>query len=836
MDVFNKLRNTVSSTVSQLSGVLPGNPVTREFEATRHIGSYGPGLLWKIYSGFKKSTKQEAAIFVFEKKLLEKYVKSDRFLILDILRKGVSQLTRLRHPKILTVQHPLEESRDCLAFATEPVFLSLANALGQHENMPMPLSSEIKEYKLYEVEIKYGILQLAESLTFLHNDVRLVHRNICPESIIINKNGAWKIAGFDFCVMNTNSPDKPAVYPFHEWDPEIHVHAQPNLDFLAPEYALTLSCDTSSDMFSLGVLVYTIFNDGKVPFCNNGNFKMFKQNSCELKCLPGSILNAIPSTLRDYEKMLLNVTPEVRPDAHQFTKIDFFEDVGAKTLQYLDSLFQWDNLQKSHFYKGLPTIINKMPKRVNLYRILPCLLKEFRNIEMVPFVLPNVLLIAEDSTPKEFQRSILPDLKPIFKIEEPIQIMLIFLQKMDVLLTKTPPEDIRNHVLPLLYSALESNAQPIQELCLSIIPGFAHLVEYSAMKNALLPRIKNVCINTSYLSVRVNCLICIGKLLEHLDKWLVLDDVLPILQEIPSKEPAVLMGILGIYKLTMTHKKLGLTKEVMATKILPFLVPLSIENGLTLNQFNAVIALVKEMIQQVETEHRNKLQQLNSIQHEQRSTLEMSKFQAANKDELISGIATKPIHELDSMFEGLGLGSFLEEKDVCKVASGFSPTNDDPMSKLASQSLSLEDKQRLVREQEMQQRLKTEKNRIQPMMTASPMLNSNPVIGAKPKDLTDTLIQSNLQTMSRNYPTPFTMVQHRPMAAFPSPNWQVGQPIGIAPFPRMAAPGPVRPDLSAFDNLLNKSSFSSISTNNMKSVSSKPVSSLSKSDISDLLS
>ncbi len=36
----------------------------------------------------------------------------------------------------------------------------------------------------------------------------------------------------------------------------------------------------------------------------------------------------------------------------------------------------------------------------------------------------------------------------------------------------------------------------------------------------------------------------------------VLDDILPFLQQIPSKESAVLMGILGIYKCTFTHKKL----------------------------------------------------------------------------------------------------------------------------------------------------------------------------------------------------------------------------------------------------------------------------------------
>ena len=74
------------------------------------------------------------------------------------------------------------------------------------------------------------------------------------------------------------------------------------------------------------------------------------------------------------------------------------------------------------------------------------------------------------------------------------------------------------------------------------------LLDYQAMKNALLPRIKKLCITTTLLSVRVNCLICIGKLLTNLDKWLVIDEILPMLQQIPSREPAVVMGIIGEFK------------------------------------------------------------------------------------------------------------------------------------------------------------------------------------------------------------------------------------------------------------------------------------------------
>lgn len=80
----------------------------------------------------------------------------------------------------------------------------------------------------------------------------------------------------------------------------------------------------------------------------------------------------------------------------------------------------------------------------------------------------------------------------------------------------------------------------------------------------------------------------------------------------------MLLYFAGIYKLVLNHKKMNISKEIMATKIIPFLMPLSIENALTLNQFNAIIAVIKDMINKVENEHRVKLDQLNSIQNEQK--------------------------------------------------------------------------------------------------------------------------------------------------------------------------------------------------------------------------
>ena len=86
------------------------------------------------------------------------------------------------------------------------------------------------------------------------------------------------------------------------------------------------------------------------------------------------------------------------------------------------------------------------------------------------------------------------------------------------------------------------------------------------------------------MSVRVGVLVCIGKILECLEKWVVLDDILPILEKINCRDSAVLMAILGIYRVVLTHPKLGITKDLLATRVLPFLIPITIDSNLTMSQ------------------------------------------------------------------------------------------------------------------------------------------------------------------------------------------------------------------------------------------------------------
>ena len=73
-------------------------------------------------------------------------------------------------------------------------------------------------------------------------------------------------------------------YAFHEWDTELPPSAQPNLNYLAPEYALTASCDAASDLYSVGMLFYAVCNNGHTLYDCHGQYSSFKRSVTEV-CL-----------------------------------------------------------------------------------------------------------------------------------------------------------------------------------------------------------------------------------------------------------------------------------------------------------------------------------------------------------------------------------------------------------------------------------------------------------------------------------------------------------------------------------------------------------------------
>ncbi|OON21180.1 hypothetical protein X801_02927 [Opisthorchis viverrini] len=77
-----------------------------------------------------------------------------------------------------------------------------------------------------------------------------------------------------------------------------------------------------------------------------------------------------------------------------------------------------------------------------------------------------------------------------------------------------------------------------------------------------------------------------------------------------------MLPLLSIYRLAFSHEKLGISREKLATRVLPHLIPLSIEGSLNLKQYLAFAELIRDMCSQLEREQKAKLEQLHGIAEE----------------------------------------------------------------------------------------------------------------------------------------------------------------------------------------------------------------------------
>ena len=107
-------------------------------------------------------------------------------------------------------------------------------------------------------------------MSFLHYSGQVIHRNVCPSSILITKKGTWKLAGFEF-IERVSEQDTADAIICQPWSSRISKMAQPNLDYMAPEVQIDSQCSIMSDMFSLGMVICTIFNHGRSLIQSNNS-------------------------------------------------------------------------------------------------------------------------------------------------------------------------------------------------------------------------------------------------------------------------------------------------------------------------------------------------------------------------------------------------------------------------------------------------------------------------------------------------------------------------------------------------------------------------------------
>ncbi|CAO3672144.1 unnamed protein product [Rhizopus microsporus] len=629
------------------------NSITSKYDIKLQISTSG---LWKIYKGERKTTGKKVALFIFEKKTLDsisfKRDKSrhDTDVIYDLLKKEAGNLARLRHPSILEVVEPVSESRSSIVFVTEPLIGCLTHLVKSSDSY----SSESIEQNLDldELEIQKGLLQVGKGLQFL-NDAKVVHHNLTTDAIFVNAKGDWKIGGLGFSIF-LNSETTPRSYDNSEFLPEA---CQINLDYAAPEFILDNNICQANDMFSLGCLAYAVHNKGISLLKTFNNYHSYEK---QVKAINSQSLSNMPHHLQQVLSLLLAKHPNQRMTPTEFQNSKYFDNLLVSTIRFLESFPEKTKEEKAQFMKGLAKVLGQFPERVIRRKILPSLLEELKNSQLLPYTIPNVFIISQSLTQHEFCELVLPSLKPVFLVRDPPQNMIVLLEKLDILQSKTTRETFRDDVMPLVYAALESPTNVVQERALRMIPTLSESLDYTTVKSSLFPRVQAVFAQTTILSVKVSTLICFHSMIKVLDKFTIQEKLLPSLKNIKTKEPAVMLATLAVYD------EIGKTadKEIIATEILPQLWKMSFGPLLNLEQFQKFMKTIRDLTDRVEEAHIKHLREVKSLEEQTKSVSSSPQVQNVasdnvNFESLVQGSSTLAANKVaeDDFFGKMTAGS-----------------------------------------------------------------------------------------------------------------------------------------------------------------------------------
>ncbi|KAN0085105.1 Protein kinase-like domain containing protein [Elaphomyces granulatus] len=629
---------------------------------------------WKIHDGKKKSMGSAASIFIFDRKTLETRssgfggrsnapLKKSHDEVVERLKREASNLARLRHPSILQMLEPLEETRSGgLMFATEPITASLAGLLQEKDEQGGIGSSRYmvegpngtrrrRDMDIDELEIQKGLLQIAKGLEFLHYSAGLVHGNLSPEAIYINAKSDWKISGLAFAGPPDDSDANSTLPPLSlsevlYQDPRLPRSVQLNLDYTSPDFVLDSNVTTSADLFSLGLVIIAIYNSPHTsPIQSHSNTATYKKLLNSPSTTPSQsndflCKKTIPKDLLNHVlPRLIARRPAQRITAREFQQSQYFDNILVSTIRFLESLPAKTPNEKSQFMRGLQRVLPEFPVSVLEKKVLVALLEETKDRELLSLILQNVFGILKrlPNGRRTFPETVIPRLKEIFltggnKERDTARDagLMVVLENMNIIAENS---DLRLDILPIIQLGMESSTHTLVEAAMKCLPVMLPVLDFSTVKNEVFPPIAATFSKTNSLSVKIRGLeafvvLCGGDVTNSaddlsgvvedkkvkpstssiLDKYTVQEKLVPLLNAIKTKEPAVMMAVLNVFRQVGNIAD----TEFLASEVLPTLWSFSLGPLLNLQQFEQFIALIKLVSTKIEREQKKKLQELSS--------------------------------------------------------------------------------------------------------------------------------------------------------------------------------------------------------------------------------
>ncbi len=263
------------------------------YNLLRRVGSGGMAEIWKARvrgpAGFEK--------ILAIKKVLPSLVEEAGRDFIEMFVEEAKLVATLMHPNIVQVFDFGQAGRHEYFIAMEYVagqnLLRVAHRLeGRGESMPIACAL------LIGAEAARGLAYAHGRTDATGTPLRIVHRDISPQNLLLSYSGEVKIADFGIAKV-ADSLQHTA-----------QGHVRGKLSYMSPEQASAKTIDHRSDLFSLGVVLYELFTRQRL-FKGKDNWETLG-NVTRFTGLTDRQIEALPPEARDALRTALDPDPAAR--------------------------------------------------------------------------------------------------------------------------------------------------------------------------------------------------------------------------------------------------------------------------------------------------------------------------------------------------------------------------------------------------------------------------------------------------------------------------------------------------------------------------------------------
>ncbi|TYH73162.1 hypothetical protein ES332_D05G309300v1 [Gossypium tomentosum] len=467
-------------------------------------------------------------------------------------RNGVKRLRTVRHPNILSFLHSTEvesfdgsSSKVTIYIVTEPV---------------MPLSEKIKELGLEGTQrdeyYAWGLHQIAKAVSFLNNDCKLVHGNVCLSSVVVTQTLDWKLYAFDV-LSEYDGANATATGPMLQYEWLVGSQYKPT-ELAKYDWAtIRKSPPWAIDSWGLGCLIYEIFSGMKL-----GKTEELRNTA------------SIPkSLLPDYQRLLSSMPSRRLNTSKLIENSEYFQNKLVDTIHFMEILSLKDSVEKDTFFRKLPNLAEQLPRPIVLKKLLPLLASALEFGSAAAPALTALLKMGSWLSAEEFSLKVLPTIVKLFASNDRA-VRVALLQHIDQFGESLSAQVVDEQVYPHVATGFADTSAFLRELTLKSMLILAPKLSQRTLSGSLLKYLSKLQVDEEP-AIRTNTTILLGNIASYLNEGTrkrVLINAFTVRALRDTFSPARGAGVMA---LCATSSYYDMTE--IATRILPNIVVLIID-------------------------------------------------------------------------------------------------------------------------------------------------------------------------------------------------------------------------------------------------------------------